>query len=180
MTLKRPEEFRHLAPGIFDTLANIVEGSPAGTRGVEALEASGLLADALFHRTEVPRSLALRRRWSEQLVQAVSEADLVFLDPDNGIQGTRLSPKHVALSEIAALRRQDRTLVFVQRHTGRRSEVGFLANRLWSIGCKRIELVRFRLVASRFYVVTDHDDARAERIADFARKWGKWVTMYRL
>jgi hypothetical protein len=178
--LKRPDEFRHLAPEIFDGLTDIVEGSPAGTRGVEALEASGLLADTLFHRTQVPRSLALRLRWSEQLVQAVSEADLVFLDPDNGIQGTRLGPKHVALSEIAALRRQDRTLVFAQRHTGRRSEVRFLANQLWSIGCKRIELVRFRLVASRFYVVTDHDDAKAERISDLARKWGKWVKIYRL
>jgi hypothetical protein len=178
--LARPDEFRHLAPEIFDTLMNIVEGTRAGTRGVMALEASGLLADALFHRTEVPRSLSLRLKWSEQLVQAVSDADLVFLDPDNGIQGSRLSPKHVALSEIAALRRQDRTLVFAQRHTGRRSEVNFLANQLCSIGCKRIELVRFRLVVSRFYVVTDHDEEKGMRIADFARKWGKWVKMYRL
>jgi len=178
--LKRPDEFRHLAPEIFDALTNVVEESRAGMPGVAALEASGLLAGALFHRTEVPRPLRLRRIWSEQLVQAVRAADLVFLDPDNGIQGTRLGPKHVALSEIAALRRHDRTLVFVQRQTGRRSEVSFLAHRLWSIGCKRIELVRFRLVASRFCVVTDHDDAKAARIADFARKWGKWVTMYRL
>jgi hypothetical protein len=177
--LKRPDEFRHLAPEIFDALTSLVERAPGGTRGVDALEASGLLADAIFHRTMVPRPLRLRRAWSEQLVQAVREAGLVFLDPDNGIEGTRLSPKHVALSELAALRRHDRTLVFVQRQTGRPSEVSFLANRLWSIGCRRIELVRFRLVASRFCIVTDHDDAMAERIADFARKWGKWVTMYR-
>jgi hypothetical protein len=87
--------------------------------------------------------LSLRLKWSEQLVQAVSEADLVFLDPDNGIQGSRLGPKHVALSEIAALRRPDRTLVFAQRHTGRRSEVNFLANQLCSSGCKRIDLSAF-------------------------------------
>jgi hypothetical protein len=43
-----------------------------------------------------------------------------------------------------------------------------LANRLWSIGCRRIELARFGLVASRFCVVTDNDDAKAERIADSA------------
>jgi hypothetical protein len=58
--------------------------------------------------------LSLRLKWSEQLVQAVSESDLVLLDQDNGIQGSRLSPKHVALSEIAALRRQDRALMFAQ------------------------------------------------------------------
>jgi hypothetical protein len=178
--LRRPDEFRHLAPEIYDALRNIVEGARAGSRGIMALEASGLLTGALFHRTEVPRSLVLRRSWSEQLVQAVDEADLVFLDPDNGIQGARLSPKHVAVSEIAALRRQARTLIFAHRHTGRRSEIRFLADRLRSIGCKRIELVRFRLVASRFCVVTDHDDARAERIAELARKWGKWVKVYRL
>src|SRR5258707_1015749 len=89
--LKRPEEFRHLAPEIFDALTSIVEETRAGLRGVAALEASGLLANALFHRAEVPRSSALRRSWSQQFVQAVSEADMVFLDPDNGIQGTRLS-----------------------------------------------------------------------------------------
>jgi len=121
----------------------------------------------------------LRRQWSDELIAAVSDADLVFLDPDNGIQGTRLGPKHVALSELAALRRPDRVIVFAQRQTGRRSQVSLLARQLWSIGCKRIELVRFRLIASRFYVVTDHDEARAERIGEFARKWGKWVKTYR-
>jgi hypothetical protein len=176
--LERPDEFRHLAPEIYDVLRSIVADTCARTRGITALERSGLLADAIFHRTQVPHVSALRQQWGEQLVQAVSEADLVFLDPDNGIQGTRLSPQHVALSEIAALRRADRTLVFVHRHTGRRSEIRFLIERLRSIGCRRIELVRFRLVASRFYVVADHD-APADRIADFARKWGKWVKVYR-
>jgi hypothetical protein len=61
-------------------------------------------------------------------------------------------------------------LVFAQRQTGRRSEVGFLANQLRSLGCKRIEVVRVRLVTSRFYVVTDHDEAMFGRIAEFARK----------
>ncbi|HEY6255498.1 MAG TPA: hypothetical protein VIY51_06850 [Xanthobacteraceae bacterium] len=177
--LNRPEEFRHLAPDIFDALAKIVAETRAELRGVAELEGSGLLPDAVFHRSEVPRDLSLRQRWSEELVQAVNEADLVFLDPDNGIQGTRPGPKHVALAEIAALRRQGRTLVFAQRQTGRRSQVSLLARQLWSIGCQRIELVRFRLIASRLYVVTDHDEAKAGQIAEFARKWGKWVTTYR-
>ena len=177
--LKRPDEFRHLAPDIFDALSKILAQGCGGSRSVAALEASGLLPDAIFHRTQVPRPLVLRPQWSDELIAAVSDADLVFLDPDNGIQGTRLGPKHVALSELAALRRPDRVIVFAQRQTGRRSQVSLLARQLWSIGCKRIELVRFRLIASRFYVVTDHDEARAERIGEFARKWGKWVKTYR-
>jgi hypothetical protein len=34
----------------------------------------------------------------------VRDANLVFLDPDNGVQGKRLTSRHVALAEIAALR----------------------------------------------------------------------------
>jgi hypothetical protein len=138
-----------------------------------------LLPNAVFHRTEVPRPLTLRRKWSEELVGAVSDADLVFLDPDNVLQGTTLTPKHIALAELKALGRRDRTLVFTQRPSGRRSQVSLLARKLWSVGCRRIEVVRFRLVASRLYVVTDHDEGRAERIAGLARKWGKWIETYR-
>ena len=177
--LNRPDRFRNLAPEIFDALDRTFAESHSGSRSVRALEASGLLPDAIFHRTEVPRLRGLRRQWGEELVAAVREADLVFLDPDNGIQGIRLSPKHVALCELTALRRPDRTLAFSQRQTGRRSQVSLLATQLWSIGCKRIELIRFRLIASRFYVVTDHDEATAERIKEFAKKWGNWIKTYR-
>jgi hypothetical protein len=179
--LKRPDQFRHLAPEIFDALNRIFAESCAGSgaRSVAALEASGLLPDAAFYRAEVPRRDALRRQWSEELVASVGDADLVFLDPDNGIQGTRLSPKHVALAELSALRRPARLIIFTQQQTGRSSQVSLLARQLGSIGCKRIEVVRFRLIAPRLYVVTDHDEARSERIADFARKWGNWVKTYR-
>lgn len=177
--LTRPGEFRHLAPDIFDALNTIVAQSCIGSRNVAALEGSGLLPGAVFHRAEVPRPLVLRRQWGDELVAAVGDADLVFLDPDNGIQGNRLSPKHVALAELAALRRPNRMIVFAQRQTGRRSQVSLLARRLWSMGFTRIEFVRFRLIESRLYVVTDHDEARVERIGEFARKWGKWVKTYR-
>jgi hypothetical protein len=177
--LDRPEEFRHLSPEIFDALREIVSRNRHGLHGVTALETSGLLGDALFHRDEVPKGAALRRRWIDDLVASVDAANLVFLDPDKGIQGTRLTPKHVAVSEIAALRRQDRALVVVQRHSGRRSDAAFIASRMQSLGCDRIELVRLRLVLSRFYVVADHDDDMSERIAAFARKWGNWVKTYR-
>jgi hypothetical protein len=176
--LKRADEFRHLAPEIFDALAKVVNNISGGTRGICALQRSGLLDGAVFHRNVVPKASHLRHRWADELVDAVKGTDLVFLDPDNGIQGSRLSPKHVALSEIAALLRQDRTLIFAQKQTGRRSEIAFVANRMRSLGCRRIGFLRFRLVVSRFYVVVDPDDAMADRIVEFARKWGNWVRTY--
>ena len=176
--LKRSDEFRNLAPEIFDTLKSIIESSTVGSSYVAALEASGVLKDALFHREQVPRRFILREGWSTSLVDSVAKANLVFLDPDNGIQGRRLTPKHVALAEITALRRQDRTLVTVQHQSGRKLEAKFIAEQLKSIGCERLELIRFRLVSSQFYVIIDYDDALDERILSFAQKWGNWVKIY--
>ena len=176
--LKHPAEFRHLAPEIFDTLKQIVDSGETDMHRIDALENCGLLNGTLFHRREVPRRASLREIWARDLVDSISEADLVFLDPDNGIEGNRVTPKHVALSEIAALRREDRALVLVQRQSGRQSEAKFLAERLRSLGCRRIELIRFRLISSRFFVVADHDNVISDRIASFSRKWGKWVNTY--
>jgi len=170
--LKRSGEFHHLAPEIFDALRNIINTGFTDSRDVAALETRGLLDGALFHREEVPTLDALCQKWSEELIITVCRADLVFLDPDNGIQGTRLTPKQSG-SEIAALRRDDRALVIFQRHSGRRSEPKFLADRLRSLGCRRIEFLHFRLASPRFYVIADHDAETSKRTAEFAGKVGK-------
>ena len=177
--LKRPGEFRNLAPEIFDTLKSVVESSAVGLSYITALE-SGVLSGAVFHHEQVPRRAALRKSWTTSLVDSVTKANLIFLDPDNGIQGRRLTPKHVALAEIAALRRQDRALVTVQHQSGQKLEVRSIAERLKSIGCQRLEIVRFRLVSSQFYVIVDYDSALDARISSFARKWGNWVKIYHL
>jgi hypothetical protein len=176
--LHRLDDFRNLAPDTFDALRMIVNGGEPERRCIRAIEASGLLDGAIFHSAQVPDRAASRQHWSSELVRAIDEADFVFLDPDNGIQGKRLTPKHVSLSEIAALRREDRALMIGQRHSGRHSEARVLAERMRSLGCHRIELIRFRVTSPRFYVVADHDDAISERLAHFSRKWGDWVRTY--
>ena len=176
--LKRPDEFRNLAPEIFDTLKSVVENSAVGLNYITTLEASGVLNGAVFHHDQVPRRATLRKSWTTSLVVSVSKANLIFLDPDNGIQGRRLTPKHVAPDEIAALRRQDRVLVTFQHQSGQKLEVRSIAERLKSIGCERLEIVRFRLVSSQFYVIVDYDRALDARISSFARKWGNWVKIY--
>lgn len=176
--LDRSEDFRHFAPEIYDTLKEIVRGASTDLPRIAALETSGLLEGAVFHGIEVPKRARLRKSWAEDLVRAIDAADFVFLDPDNGIQGKRLTPKHVALSEIAALRRPERMIMVAQRQSGRRSELRYLGECMQSLGCRRIEFIRFRLVSSRFYIVVDHDAAVSVQIEEFSRKWGNWVSTY--
>jgi hypothetical protein len=176
--LKRPDDFRHFAPEVFDRLAEFDGGSRALIDPLTDLQMSRILDDAVFLRQRVPRPVSLRRQWLDALVESVRGSNLVFLDPDAGIQGKRLTPGHVALEEISALRLPDRALIIGHQQSGRRSEVKFIANQMRSVGCDPVAIIRLRLVASRFYVIADHDAAITELIATFVRRWGDRVKSY--
>ena len=177
--LKRREDFRPLAPEVFDGLEHIVTSFHAIADPVVALQISEVLKGAFFVRAEVPRRTSERPAWGGRLVKSVGDANLVFLDPHHGIEGRRLTPRHVALAEIAPMRQQARALIIGHQQSGRRAEAKFLADRMRSLGCEPVEIVRFRLGMSRFYVISDHDDAMSDLIAVFVKKWGDWVKSYR-
>jgi hypothetical protein len=177
--LGRPEEFRHLAPDLFDQLAELVGSRNPTMDPLTALQRSRVLENAAFHRHEVPKQTSLRPMWGELLVNSVGDANLVFLDPDSGIQGNRLTSRHVSLDEIAALRLKDRALVIGHHQSGRKAEVKYLADRMKSLGFDLVEIVRLRLAASYLFVILDQDELMAEVTATFIRKWGNWVKSYR-
>jgi hypothetical protein len=177
--LNRPDEFRHLAPELFDQLANYVGRRCSVDDPLLALQLSRVLENAVFLRHEVPGKALHRALWTEMLVNSVNGSNFVVLDPYNGIQGNRLTSRHVALAEIAALRRKDRVLVVAHRQSGRKAEVKYLADRIKSTGCDVVEIVRLRLVASCLYAILDQDEATAEATASFVKKWGNWAKSYR-
>lgn len=80
-------------------------------RSVAALEQSAIWpAGALFHREPVPPRVE-RVAWGMRKRSALDGADIVFLDPDNGIGAE--TEKHATFSEIRLLRRSDRAIVFI-------------------------------------------------------------------
>ena len=176
--LKRADEFRHFAPEVFDQLVEFDGGRRASIDPLTELHVSRILENAIFFREEVPPRATLRKRWLELLVGGVRGTDLVFLDPDRGIQGKRLTAGHAALAEIAALRSPGRALIVSHQQSGRRSEVRFLGEQMRSLGCDPVEIIRLRLVTSRLYIVADHDPGMADLIATFVRKWGDRTRSY--
>jgi hypothetical protein len=177
--LRRPDEFRHLAPELFDRLTTLVAGRRTTADPLTALQRSSVLENAVFLRQEVPKKASLRPLWAERTVDSVRGANLVFLDPDNGIQGQRLTNRHVAFTEIAMLRQQGRVLIVGHHQSGRKAEVKYLADRMKSIGFDTVEIIRLRLVTSCLYVILDQDTAMTELTASFVRKWGNWAKSYR-
>ena len=80
-------------------------------RSVAALEQAMIWPEgALFHREPMPLR-AGRSAWGTRKRSALDGADIVFLDPDNGIGGE--TEKHATFSEIRLLRKPGRAIVFI-------------------------------------------------------------------
>lgn len=80
-------------------------------RSIAALERASIWPNgAVFHREPMP-SRAGRSAWGTRKRSALDGADIVFLDPDNGIGGE--TEKHATFSEIRLLRKPGRAIVFI-------------------------------------------------------------------
>jgi len=84
--LHQPEKYRHLDPQLFDALGNIVHTKKQ--RLVDLVERSRLIHNAQFFSetlTSVPRE---REKYFRKMRDRFTEQDLVFFDPDNGLDVT--------------------------------------------------------------------------------------------
>ena len=97
--LDRPDQWRHFDPDLFDALRGIVSSS---RRSVRELEAANILPGDTFASEFVPtggpptqRGQA-RHEWLRSIRRRLEAADLLFLDPDNGLEpaGFRDGPAH--------------------------------------------------------------------------------------
>lgn len=80
-------------------------------RSVAALEKAAIWPSGiLFHREPVPSRFA-RPAWAAQKREILERADIVFLDPDNGMGRETL--KHATFLELRYLRKPGRALVFI-------------------------------------------------------------------
>ena len=131
----RPEQaprFRPCDPVLYDALHKIVV--QCGDRRVKKVEQSGVLGpDAVFYDAYTPgptpnargevRAVP-RRAWTEQALRATEDCDLVFLDPDNGLEPKGVSirsvraTKYAYLEEVAPLVERGQSLV-IYHHLSR-------------------------------------------------------------
>ena len=134
--LGSPSKWRHFDPELFDALHDAV--IERGSRNVTAFENSGLLPRGGFFSEVVPGPLPDRDSWFQRLLATSSGHDLVFLDPDNGIEvksipkGTKNSSKYVYWSELAALYEQGASLL-VYQHFPRRPRRAFTASQAYRL-----------------------------------------------
>jgi hypothetical protein len=129
--LDAPARFAGYDPHLYDTRRSLLSDvRPA----VGLLEGTALLSSAFFYSAPVPDRCSERMEWRRGLFKAAGDAELVFVDPDNGIEvksrpiGRKGSSKYVAWDELTGLWQAGYSILVYQHF--RREERGSFARRL--------------------------------------------------
>jgi hypothetical protein len=189
--LSRPQQWRQFDPALFDALGQIVS---SGRRDVRALEAAKLLPGAIFasevFATNGP--IALRRQarheWFEIVQKTLEGTDLVFVDPDNGLEpagfshGSTKAGKSITLSELRELTMPGRSLIVYHHHTrragGHHAEIEHWAGRLRECGFATVDALRARPFSPRVLFLLDGPADVRQRAQQIALDWNGLVSWH--
>jgi hypothetical protein len=153
-------------PVLHDSLRSIVQ---SGRRSVDAVERAGILpANTVFFSQPCPsrdgwNRAAGRTAWNARALETLAGADLVFMDPDNGLTRQPASliagnwAKYVAPEEVTPYLRGGKSLVIYHHQTREKGGLAVTIPEkfalLRSLGCETPWAFVFRRVSVRIYFV---------------------------
>lgn len=119
---------RHYAPEIYDTLLEIADKN---SKSVQDIQERNIIPGALFyadllHPDGSPKEReAIRAQWFERSIVVLADADLIFMDPDNGMlvsgNASKQGAEKYILPEEAERYFRDGHNVVYYCHKGRRT-----------------------------------------------------------
>jgi hypothetical protein len=116
--LKNPTMWRHHDPALFDAISKVDQGILP--RDVSAVEHANLFTAGCYDSECVPDNTSERAAWFAAALHKLQSCDLLFFDPDNGIEvasvpkGHRKSSKYVYWDELASAWRTGKSLLLFQ------------------------------------------------------------------
>jgi hypothetical protein len=170
------KRWRAYDPNLFDSLAAAVRRN----RAVRQIQKAQILPNCLFCDDVVPDSQSLRNSWIAQALKKLSGVDLLFFDPDNGIEvrstplGKRGSSKFLYWDEIEAAWSKEYSLLIFQHfpRQNRAEYVSRLTNEVSThlLGGKVVPLITSNVVYLLAY--QPRHKAKAEQaIETIVNRW---------
>lgn len=160
---------------IFSALRTLTERSVAA-----AEQLSIWPKETFFYAAPVPYKRA-REKWAQNMRESLERADLVLLDPDNGIGTTR---RHTTLSEISSMRRSGRSIIII-KFPGRQEFAGQVRRHhnqlrdgtgtvnLFTVMTRVLvslnDLSKTRVPRFRWFTVIDHDGFLIDRARAYVK-----------
>lgn len=135
--LTKPEQNRRFDPELFDILAHAA--AEPDRRRLQSIEDSGAIAGALYYNEALPDDAPSRAAFMERCASQFRDAELVFFDPDNGLEvslakGRKNSSKYLYLDEVASFYEAGKSLLIYQ-HFPRVERAAFMASRVQQLRC---------------------------------------------
>lgn len=127
--LQQPREWRDHDPKIFDHL--LVQVIQRRIRSVNAIEGTDVLPNCRFYSPLVRDDAEARKRYFRELLKFAKGSQLVFFDPDNGLEvksvpsGRKNSSKYLYWEEVKATFAAGHSLLIYQ-HFPRRPRLPFI------------------------------------------------------
>ncbi|MCK7612352.1 hypothetical protein [Roseibium sediminicola] len=129
--LQQANRYRHFDPTLFDILAH--SAAEPDQRRLQTIEDSDAISGAAYFNDILPDDRVGRASFMTRCSSQFRNADLVFFDPDNGLEvslpkGRKNSSKYLYLDEVAAFYDHGKSLLIYQ-HFPRIERSTFMAQR---------------------------------------------------
>jgi hypothetical protein len=128
--VEQPDIWRGFDPELFDSLKTIPNAPSQDD--FQRVEKEGIIPRAIYNENLTPDALTERKKFHHDCMATLAAADLVFFDPDNGLEvrslpkGRKGSNKFVYHDEIADYYSRGQS-VLVYQHFPREQRATFLA-----------------------------------------------------
>jgi hypothetical protein len=189
--LQRADRWRRYDPDLFDSLGRIVV---SGWRDVSALEAPNILSGAIFANEMFPFGSVIgdrrqaRQEWFARVKRSLANANLVFVDPDNGLEpgffghGSAKSGKSVRLSELREFAAPGRCLIVYHRETrragSRYGDIELWVERLRACGSTIVDALIAKPYSPRVFFLLDAPADVRRRAEQIQRNWDGLITWH--
>ena len=131
--LKDPERWRRFDPELYERLSQLIR--PGVHRSVLNAKSWNLLPRASYYAETVTGNREQRRSYFDEALRQLGDTDLLFFDPDNGIEvpsakyGTKKSPKYVYWCEVEEAYARGHSMIIYQ-HFPRKPRDEFVATKI--------------------------------------------------
>ena len=130
--LDQPDRWEKFDPDLYHTLREALQRNPR--RDVSLIEQTNILPHTEYFSDIVPDAAIERAEWFKALARRAPACDLVFLDPDNGLEvksrpyGCKDSSKYLFWNEAKALWASGPSLLIYQ-HFPRANRIDYIQHR---------------------------------------------------
>lgn len=183
--LSEPEQWKHHDHELYSHLA-LTLATPDG-KHIRQIQNPAIISNTKFFDTLVPKPRQERRQWLCEISSAATGSDLVFFDPDNGIEvstcplGRKKSEKYVYWSELTEFWKCNCSLL-VYQHFRRENHDKFISKLMGEMELQlpdcRVEALITRNVLFLLAAQPAHWPAIERMLARLENQWAPRVVRW--